>query len=339
MSESAGSIAAAAAAAKAAACVPVTLRRIQRGDSGGFCQSGDFSDEVAAEVPLTLRVEGHAVAVVMRTPGHDRELAAGFLLTESVVRSRADIFEISLCPSLSRPDVSDSEQAGREGEPSFAGSGSVDIVLTNPAAYDPERLTRHVFTSSSCGVCGKTDIENTLALQGPALSPSEGPVISAEELFALPARLRLAQAAFASTGGLHGCAWFPVMADPTDPSDPSDLKKQAARFSPETLAPAPAFIFEDVGRHNALDKLLGSALLSGQLPLARGVLLLSGRISFELVQKAATARIPIIAAIGAPSSLAVEYAATAGITLCGFLRDGRVNVYTHADRLVDHAAG
>jgi FdhD protein len=320
--------------------VPVTLRRIQRGETGGFCQSGDFSDEVAAEVPLTLRVEGRAVAVVMRTPGHDRELAAGFMLTEGVIRSRADLFEISLCPSLSRPaasdrsDRSDSGREGREGEAFFANSGSVDIMLTNPAAYDPERLTRHVFTSSSCGVCGKTDLENPLALHGPALVPAEGPVISAEELFALPACLREAQAAFASTGGLHGCAWFPVEVDQTDPPDRPDLKKQAAAGSPAALASKPALVFEDVGRHNALDKLLGSALLSGQLPLTRGVLLLSGRISFELVQKAATARIPIIAAIGAPSSLAVEYAAAAGITLCGFLRDGRVNVYTHAGRIL-----
>lgn len=281
------------------ASVTVALRRLVRMESGDLTP-GEFSDEVAAEAPLTLRVESRAVAVVMRTPGHDRELAAGFLLAEGVIRRRADIFEISVCPSVS------------------GGGDSVDVILANPAAYDPESLTRHVFTSSSCGVCGKTDLVNALTVSG-RLRPEDGPFIPAEAVFKLPGRLRDAQAAFAATGGLHGCAWFAWRK--VKPDDSGALET-AARL-----------VFEDVGRHNALDKLLGSALLSGQLPLSQGVLLLSGRISFELVQKACAAGIPVIAAIGAPSSLAVEYAEAAGITLCGFLKEGRMNIYTHPQRI------
>lgn len=288
------------------ASVAVDLRRVTRSESGVLTVR-NLPDEVAAEAPLTLRVEGRAVAVVMRTPGNDRELAAGFLLSEGVIRGAADVFEISLCPSV------------REGG---AGGDSVDVVLSRPETYDPERLTRHVFTSSSCGICGKTDLVNTLTVND-RLSPEEGPVIAAEAVFGLPARLREAQAAFAATGGLHGCAWFAL-------ESPGTSETPATTGIPEVR---PLLVFEDVGRHNALDKLLGSALLGGRLPLSQGVLLLSGRISFELVQKAAAARIPVIAAIGAPSSLAVEYAEAAGLTLCGFLKDGRMNVYTHPGRI------
>lgn len=328
------------------ASVPAPLRRLTR-EPSGHVTSREVADFAATESPLTLRVEGRAVAVIMRTPGHERELAAGFLLTEGVIRRRQDIFEISVCPSVTE------------------GGDSVDVVLTDAASFDAERLTRHVFTSSSCGVCGKTDLLSTLSAGQDPQRPGDGPVIPAEFLFQLPEQLRLAQETFASTGGLHGCAWFPVSTpsqssrskpvpalSPTAPAqvesggimsmEPDRESETNGDQGRDGLATAraglenesvPALIFEDVGRHNALDKLLGSALLADRLPLNRGVLLLSGRVSFELVQKATAARIPVIAAIGAPSSLAIEYAAAAGITLCGFLKNGRVNLYTHPARI------
>lgn len=255
------------------------------------------SDRVAVESPLTLRVEGRVVAVVMRTPGQDRELAAGFLLTEGVVGSASELFEISVCPSL---------KAGESCDP----GDSVDVIVTNPASFDPDKLTRHVFTSSSCGICSRTDL-TTAILPERVLRGEMQPMITAADLAGLPELLRAFQPAFAATGGLHGCAWWDA----------------AARSL------APGFLFEDVGRHNALDKLLGHALLTRQLPLGDGVLVLSGRISFELVQKALAAGIPVIAAVGAPSSLAVDYAQAAGITLCGFVRENRFNVYTHPGRV------
>ncbi|MDB6136412.1 MAG: formate dehydrogenase [Verrucomicrobiales bacterium] len=286
------------------------LQRLVRTDAGTV-SAADFPDEAAVEAPLTLRVEGQSVAVVMRTPGHDRELAAGFLLTEGVIRHRLDVFEISLCPSL----------AGSGGGSEDFGGGSVDVVLADPAAWDPARLTRHVFTSSSCGVCGKTDLTQFLTA-GHRLNPKDGPFITADSLFPLPARLREAQPAFEATGGLHGCAWFPL--EEGEDRDGKTFKNTTA---------APELVFEDVGRHNALDKLIGSALLSDKLPLAQGVLLLSGRVSFELIQKASAAGISIVAAIGAPSSLAIACAEAAGVTLCGFLKEGRLNLYTCPERL------
>ncbi len=273
------------------AIVQVPVRRARLDPADAFSWQ-DTSDQVAAESPLTLRVEGRAVAVVMRTPGHDRELAAGFLLTEGVIRSRSDVFEISVCPSVS--------ECG----------DSVDVLLANPADFDPDQLTRHVFTSSSCGICSKTSLTTAIPPDR-ILTPLAEPLITGPELAGLPDQLRQAQPAFAATGGLHGCAWW-------------DGTRHAL---------VPGLLFEDVGRHNALDKLLGHALLTGQLPLAHGALMLSGRISFELVQKAHAARIPLIAAVGAPSSLAIAYAQTAGITLCGFVREDRFNVYTHPGRI------
>ncbi|MDB6070559.1 MAG: fdhD [Verrucomicrobiales bacterium] len=167
-----------------------------------------------------------------------------------------------------------------------------------------------MFTSSSCGICSKTDLTTAIPPER-VLRPGAVPVISAAELAGLPELLRAAQPAFAATGGLHGCAWW-------------DGRERRL---------AAGFLFEDVGRHNALDKLLGHALLTRRLPLSDGVLVLSGRISFELVQKASAAGIPVIAAVGAPSSLAIAYAEAAGITLCGFVRDNRFNVYTHPSRV------
>lgn len=286
------------------AAVRLTVRRAMF-NPGRPVDWREAPDAVAAEAPLTLRVEGRVVAVVMRTPGYDRELAAGFLLTEGVILTVRDIFEISVCPSLHRPDVSG---------PACDPGDSVDVLLANKSAFDPDKLTRHVFTSSSCGICSKTGL--TMAIPPDRiLTPDSGPAIPAAALAALPEKLRAAQPVFARTGGLHACAWWPL---------------ESVR-STTGLEPVP-LLFEDVGRHNALDKLLGHALLTGQ-SLDAGVLVLSGRISFELVQKAHAARIPLIAAVGAPSSLAVDFAAAAGITLCGFVREDRLNVYTHPSRL------
>ena len=252
-------------------------------------------DAVAMEAPLQIRVEGRPVAVAMRTPGHDRELAAGFLLSEGVVGARDDVFEISTCPST---------QSGEEG------AAAVDVLLTRPGAVDFERLTRHVFTTSSCGLCGKAVVEEVLR-QHPPLPPESltNVRVAATTVFSLPDALRSAQATFASTGGLHASALF-------------DL--DGRRLG----------LHEDVGRHNALDKLLGDCWLSGRWPLDRHLLMLSGRVSFELVQKALVARLPVIVAISAPSSLAVATAEAAGITLCGFVRDGRMNIYTHPERIL-----
>lgn len=289
------------------AAVALQRRRASRDASGAF-RWEDAADCVAAESPLTLRVEGRAVAVVMRTPGHDRELAAGFLLTEGVIRGPEDLFEISLCASQGPPPGAVAEDALADQPASRETGDSVDVLLSDPARFDPARLTRHVFTSSSCGICSKTDLATGLR-PDQVLVPGPAPLVAAATLAGLPERLRAAQPAFAATGGLHACAWFSL----------------------EDLAAAP-LLFEDVGRHNALDKLLGHALLCGQ-SLSSGLLLLSGRISFELVQKALAARLPVIAAVGAPSSLAVAYAEAAGITLCGFVREDRLNVYSHPGRI------
>jgi FdhD protein len=263
---------------------PVALRRWS--PSG---LAAPASDAVAIEEPLEIRVADRSVAVTMRTPGHDRELAAGFLLTEGVIRSVDDLLDLVPCR----------DQAGAE-------SGNVINALPAPAlSVDFARLTRHVFSSSSCGVCGKANLD-AVAQNFPAVA--SGARFDPEMLAKLPERLRAEQPGFAATGGLHGCALFDA-------------------------AGAITLVREDVGRHNALDKVLGRALLDGQLPLAQFGLLLSGRISFELVQKALAAGLPLIAGIGAPSSLAIACAERGGQTLVGFLRAERFNVYSGAERL------
>ncbi len=237
-------------------------------------------DLVAAEEPLEIRVDGASVAVTMRTPGHDDELAAGFLLAEGLVASSADIAEFVHCT-----------ETGAEG------LGNVlDVRLRRPA--DLARLTRHVFTSSSCGVCGKATIASVFG-HFPPLVPGTAP--SPERLLGLPAKLRAAQETFERTGGLHASALF---------DEDGGL----------------ILLREDVGRHNALDKVVGHALLHGR-PLGETLLLVSGRVSFELMQKALAARIPVVAAISAPSSLAVKLAQESGQVLVGFLREGGFNVY------------
>jgi FdhD protein len=250
-------------------------------------------DVVAEESPLEIRIEGRPVAVVMRTPGHDEELAAGFLLSEAVIARPDDIFEISTCPS----------QAD--------GGRAVDVLLARPDSVDFERLTRHVFSASSCGICGKAATEAVLQNFPPL--PSDTIRVPPARILALPASLRAAQPTFDATGGLHASALFDL-----------DGNLVALR--------------EDVGRHNALDKVLGFAFLERRLPLDHHILALSGRVSFELAQKALAARIPIVAAISAPSSLAISFAQSSGQTLCAFVRGERMNVYTHPER-IDIQAG
>jgi FdhD protein len=234
-------------------------------------------DEIAVEEPLEIRVDGQAIAVTMRTPGHDEELALGFLLSEGVSPLRA-----SLPPDLAQ--------------------NTVDVEVE---AFDFDRLRRNFYTSSSCGVCGKGALE-AVAVESP---PVESDLVVPAQLVAqLPDRLREAQPTFAATGGLHA----------------------TGLFSPdgELLA-----VREDVGRHNAMDKVVGWAFGERLLPLTEKLLCVSGRLSFELVQKAAVAGCPLLVAVGAPSSLAVELARDRGVTLCGFVRGGRVNVYSEPQRI------
>lgn len=286
-------------------------------------------DLVAAEEPLEIRVEGQSIAVVMRTPGEDEELAAGFLVTEGLVHSAGDLLAIRTIPHcrLSKKDrkespivadermnhqpvsyllnVPDSEKSLNAQKGIISDGNLINVSLRHPQSLDLKRLTRHVFSSSSCGICSKASID-AVRQQFPAIE--DDCEVESETLFRLPAALTCAQSTFKSTGGLHACALF-------------------------DLAGNLLVIREDVGRHNALDKVVGWALLGGRLPLRRHILLLSGRTSFEMMQKALAAGIPIVAAISAPSSLAVEFARESGQTLAGFLRGERMNIYAGAGRL------
>lgn len=252
------------------------------------------SDELATEEPMEIRVEGpgqeaEPVAVTMRTPGGDFELAAGFLFTEGLIAGREDVRRVSYCEDLA---------------PQEQHYNVVTVELARP--FDPEPLRRRsFFSSSSCGICGKAALEDVEVGCGP-IAP--GPRVPAEVIRGLPDSLRRAQRVFDRTGGLHAAGLF----------TPSG-KLLSAR--------------EDVGRHNAVDKVIGEAVLAGDLPLAGRVLQVSGRIGFEIVQKAARAGIPVLGAVGAPSSLAVDAAERLGMTLAGFVREHRFNVYTHAARI------
>jgi FdhD protein len=247
-------------------------------------------DQLAVEEPLEIRLGGRRFTLTMRTPGHDEELVAGFLLAEGFVASSAEIAGIRR--------VRDGRGAP---EPNI-----VDAILSVPSAELRERLRRNFPTSSSCGVCGKTSIESIRRRIAP-LDQARA-TVARETLLAMPVGMRARQETFAATGGLHAAALFG-----------HDAALLALR--------------EDVGRHNAVDKLIGFALNSAMVPLARCALMVSGRASFEIVQKAAVAGAPILAAISAPSSLAVELADQVGMTLVGFLRDSGFNVYTHPDRI------
>ena len=254
----------------------------------------EFVDDLATEEPLEIRLaagnETRSLAVTMRTPGNDFELAAGFLYSEGLVVNRDDIGRIAYCID----QAIDTEQR-------------YNIVTVELAGCMPvlERLERHFTVNSSCGVCGKASIE---ALHVRAEPLQDETRVSAALIAELPERMRSAQRIFASTGGLHASALFDARGN--------------------LLA-----LREDVGRHNALDKIAGWALLNDRMPLRETVLLVSGRASYELVQKSVTARIPILCAVSAPSSLAVETARAFNVTLCGFVRGSKCNVYTAPERI------
>ena len=267
------------------------------GRPGGSAPRADF---LAAEEPLGIRVDGAALTMTMRTPGDDLELAAGFLVSEAVVRSPADIAEIKLCDGTACGHA-DHHGAGHDGMGNIA-----EVTLAAGVELAPG-ARRNFMTTSACGICGKASIEDICALPHAALAADTARFAS-DMLAALPGRLRDAQRVFSRTGGLHAAGLFTA-----------DGELIAVR--------------EDVGRHNAVDKVVGWALLDDRLPLAGCVLLVSGRASFELVQKAILAGIPLLAAVSAPSSLAVDLADEAGLTLVGFLRGPSMNVYTGAHRL------
>jgi FdhD protein len=269
------------------------------------------ADQLAAEEPLEIRLLARGaprallvpapgaarelrqtVAVTMRTPGQDFELAAGFLYGEGVVRSAADIADISYCTD---PGVEEDRR-----------HNIVNVELSKERLPDLKALERHFYTTSACGVCGKASLE-ALRLQADPIS-SRGPEVEPAVLFGLPGKLRAHQGVFAATGGLHAAGLF---------DDRGEL-----------LA-----LREDVGRHNALDKLVGWALREGRLPLDRHIVMVSGRTSFELLQKCLMARAPILCAVSAPSTLAVALAKEFGITLVGFLRGERFNVYAGIERI------
>ena len=254
------------------------------------------TDELTTEEPLELRLAAggdvRTLAVTMRTPGNDFELAAGFLLAEGIVRARDEIARIAYCV-----DTSLGEQQRYN---------VVTVDLRAPALPDLRGLDRLFPTSSACGVCGRATLDGLLG-RGAASLPA-GPVVSAAVLRGLPDTLRTQQRQFAATGGLHAAALF----------------DRAGRL----LA-----VREDVGRHNATDKLLGWALLDGKLPLGEAILLVSGRVGYEIAQKALAVGVPILCAVSAPSSLAVDLAGEFGMTLVGFLRGDRFNVYTGFERI------
>jgi FdhD protein len=246
-------------------------------------------DHLAREEPLEIRVRGKSVAVTMRTPGHDEELAAGFLLTEGLIRRRTDVTLVAHCPGADEPE------------------NVLNVFLAPSVKVDLAQLTRHVFASSSCGLCGKASIKSVHQHFPPLTTRLR---VAARTLAGLPARMRRAQAAFTRTGGLHAAALF-------------------------TAGGELIVLREDVGRHNAVDKVFGYSFLKNRLPLDTRILLVSGRASFEIMQKALAARVPVICAVSAPSSLAVEFARESGQTLVGFLRGPTMNVYSGPERIED----
>ncbi|MGW2568821.1 formate dehydrogenase accessory sulfurtransferase FdhD [Streptomyces sp. NPDC001537] len=251
-------------------------------------------DTLVAEEPLEIRLNGKPLAITMRTPGDDFALAAGFLVSEGVLAEQADLQSIVYCAGAT-----------------VDGSNTYNVVdvRTAPGVQIPDiTLERNVYTTSSCGLCGKASLDAVRTTARWPIADTPPVRVEPELLASLPDRLRAAQRVFDRTGGLHAAALF------TEAGELLDIR-------------------EDVGRHNAVDKLVGRALQSGELPLSRTILLVSGRASFELAQKAVMAGIPVLAAVSAPSSLAVDLAAETGLTLVGFLRGSSMNVYAGEDRI------
>jgi FdhD protein len=249
-------------------------------------------DCVALEEPLEIQLQGIGIAVLMRTPGDDLDLVRGFLVTEGVVSSEAEIKRIAHCDTVLDPQAEDN---------------LVQVTLRDGMMPDMKKLQRNLFASSSCGICGKATIENVLKR---SKSISDPAVLNKEVLYGLGGALRKKQEVFSETGGLHAAGLFEKNGDLL-------------------------VVCEDVGRHNALDKVVGWSLREGRFPLSGCALMMSGRISFEVVQKAAAARIPIVCGVSAPTSLAVQTASAVGITLVGFLRGETCNIYSGPERIAE----
>jgi FdhD protein len=264
--------------------VKSSRQKIVRWESGAVPAAA--MDELAAEEPLEIRVDNQRVSVTMRTPGHDDELAAGFLLGEGLITRREEVLKIAPHPRNRAKNV-------------------LGVFLAPDAPLDLDRLTRHFFVSSSCGLCGKSSIA-AVRRHFPAVKTKI--TVAPALLLQMPEKLREQQPAFARTGGLHAAGLF-------------------------DLAGRLIVAREDVGRHNAVDKVLGHGLLNGLLPLDRHILFVSGRVSFEIVQKALAGRVAVVAAVSAPTDLAVEFARANGQTLIGFVRGQRLNIYTHPSRV------
>ena len=268
--------------------IRVANTRVMRWANGGL--DNETEDWVAREEPLEIRVKGESIVVTMRTPGHDKELAIGFLLAEGVITNSSDVLEIAYC---------------QQGEASLH-KNILNVFLSPEVEINLDRLKRNVYASSSCGLCGKASIESLQNIFEP-LNKIET-VISVDKILTLAQKLRAKQSTFDKTGGLHAAGIF-------------DLNGQLL------------VLREDIGRHNAVDKILGHLFLKNRMPLEDCVLMVSGRASFEIIQKSLAGRVGIICAVSAPSSLAVDMAKESGQTLIGFLRERKFNVYSHKERI------
>lgn len=265
-----------------------TIRRVQRVQGGTIAKSDE--DFIAVEEPLEIRVHDEPVAVTMRTPGDDHDLAAGFLTTEGIVHSHEDIGTIRHCVDEENPEL----------------RNVVNVTFTDGVKFDLKSLKRNFYATSSCGICGKAAIEN-IRTDAPSLSGNMK--VELQTLLGMSGAMQRSQAVFQKTGGLHAAGVFD--------------SKGTMRI-----------LREDIGRHNAVDKVIGAMLLREETPLERHILLVSGRASFEIVQKALMASIPIVCAVSAPSSLAVEFADESSMTLIGFLRGEEMNIYSGAHRIL-----
>lgn len=279
----------------------VGLTQVSEWDDGELRRKDDY---LAAEEPLEIRVGNEPLSVTMRTPGHDRELAAGFLFTEGLIQTRGQLTAL---------EASTAENGSQNSAHSESGAKNGNVVkaqISSDAAPDMEKMRRHFFAASSCGICGKASID-AIRARGLA-APNLGFRLDPEILVRLPEKLRAAQDVFERTGGLHAAALFGAAG--------------------ELLV-----LREDIGRHNAVDKVIGWALLEDRVPLADCVLLVSGRGGFEIVQKAIVAGLPVVASVSAPSSLAVQLARELRLTLVGFLRGRRFVIYSGEERIESRA--